>query len=63
MACVEVFGKQGIGVETPFQMLWLFVQIFKKVRDEYSHEIMNEMWASIVENLRNDGSLQQEARE
>ena len=44
VSCVEVFGKKGIGVETPFQMLWLFVQIFKKVRDEYNHEIMNEMW-------------------
>ena len=63
VASVEVFGKQGIGVETPFQMLWLFVQLFKKVRDEYSHDIMNEMWATIVDSLRNDGSLQQESRE
>ena len=31
VACVETFGKQGIGSRTPFQLLWLFVQILKTV--------------------------------
>ena len=31
IACIETFGKQGIGCHTPFQLLWLFVQILKTV--------------------------------
>ena len=35
VACVDTWGRQGIGHRTPFQMVWLFVTMLKKVREEY----------------------------
>ena len=32
VACVDTWGKQGIGHRTPFQMIWLFVKLLKTVR-------------------------------
>ena len=36
VACVDTWGRQGIGHRTPFQMVWLFVTLLKKVRKEYA---------------------------
>ena len=54
VACVDTCGRQGIGHHTPFQMIWLFVTLLKKVRTGYGRPGLNEMWANVVNKLHND---------
>ena len=63
VASVETFGKQGIGCRTPFQLLWLFVQILKTVRKKLTKTKLNQLWGEAVEELRNNSSWQTKARE
>ena len=63
VASVETFGKQGIGCCTPFQLLWLFVQILKTVRKKLTKTKLNQLWGEAVEELRNNSSWQTKARE
>ena len=63
IACIETFGKQGIGHRTPFQMVWLFCSILKKVKTEYTRRGLNEMWARVIDKLRNDPKYQKAALE
>ncbi|KAL7530309.1 hypothetical protein ACHAXR_007396 [Thalassiosira sp. AJA248-18] len=63
IACVDTFGKQGIGHRTPFQMIWLFVRILKKVKKEYGRPGLNEMWAKVIQKLRTDTRYQKVALE
>ncbi len=58
VACIESFGKQGIGHKTPFQMLWLFPTILKKVKKEMGAERLDIMWKKTVEKLRKDKKWQ-----
>ena len=34
IACIDTWGRQGIGHLTPFQMIWLFVRLLKHIRKE-----------------------------
>ena len=63
VACVETFGKQGIGCRTPFQMLWLFVQFLKTMRKKVSKKKLDELWGEAVQELRTNSSWQTQVRE
>jgi len=62
VACVDTWGKQGIGHKTPFQMLWLFVKIMKVVRGEVKREGLNHMWGKVIDKMRRDSKWQSHAR-
>jgi len=63
IACVDAWGRQGIGHRTPFQTVWLFVKLLKTVRKSVGRKGLNDMWANVVDKLRNDDTLQTMARE
>lgn len=44
IACVDTWGKQGIGHRTPFQMVWLFVKILKYVHNKFGRGGLNKAW-------------------
>lgn len=51
-ACVDTWGRQGIGHKTPFQMIWLFIRILKHVRKDLSRKYLDKVWAATVKYLR-----------
>lgn len=55
IACIDTWGKQGIGHLTPFQMIWLFVRILKHVRKELVDcSLLDEAWGSTIQYLRDE---------
>lgn len=62
-ACIDTWGRQGIGHKTPFQMVWLFVRILKHIRKDMGRKNVDEAWAATVESLRKDPSWQLTASE
>jgi hypothetical protein len=62
-ACIDTWGRQGIGHKTPFQMVWLFVRILKHIRRDMGRKNVDEAWAATVESLRKDPSWQLTASE
>ena len=62
VACVDAWGRQGIGHKTPFQMIWLFVKIIKTIRKDVGRKGLSEMWGSVIEKMRNDRLWQSVAR-
>ena len=54
IACVDSWGRQGIGHRTPFQMIWLFIKITKSIRKEVGRKGLNEMWARVTHQVRTD---------
>ena len=58
IACVDTWGKQGIGHRTPFQMIWLFVKILKYARKKYRRSGLNQAWSRTIDMLRNKCSWQ-----
>jgi hypothetical protein len=52
VACVETWGKQGIGHRTPYQMYWLWNKIFKLSREQMGRQGVNEAWHTTIDNLR-----------
>ena len=62
VACVDAWGRQGIGHKTPFQMIWLFVKIIKTVRKDVGRKGLSEMWGSVIEKMRNNRLWQSVAR-
>jgi len=61
-ACETTFGKQGIGHCTPWQMLYLFALLFKRIRQEGGSKLLEEYWGIALNHLLNDGDWQEEAR-
>ena len=58
IACIETWGKQGIGHRTPFQMIWLFVKILKYVRKKFGRAGLNRTWSRTIDYLRNNSRWQ-----
>ena len=54
IACTESFGKQGIGVRSPYQMVWLFPNILKKIIKDHGRNVLNNMWAGAIDKLLTD---------
>ena len=54
VACVDCWGRQGIGHRSPFQMIYLFVKIIKTVRKEYTRPGLERMWNAVIEKMRTD---------
>jgi len=58
VACIDMFGKQGIGHQTPFQMIYLFAKILKTVRILFGCEGLNQAWGKTIQYLRDHASWQ-----
>ena len=58
VACVETWGKQGIGHRTPYQMYWLWNKIFKLSRENLGRDGVNEAWYTTINNLRGSRNWQ-----
>jgi hypothetical protein len=59
IACIDTWGKQGIGHLTPFQMIWLFVRILKHIRkDLVDRSLLDEAWGMTIQYLRDNQSWQ-----
>ena len=63
VACVDMWGRQGIGHKTPFQMIYLFTLILKQVKKEMSRSRLNEIWAKVTHKLRSDPKWQAMAKD
>ena len=61
IACVDALGKQGVGHRTPWQMLWLFCSILKKIKKDEGTDMLNQMWAMVVDKLIHDEKWQTDA--
>ena len=54
IACTDSWGRQGIGHNTIYQMLYLQHRIHKLIRQDYSRPIYSDAYAQTVDMLRND---------
>eukprot|EP00984_Skeletonema_dohrnii_P034508 scaffold33580_cov171-Skeletonema_dohrnii-CCMP3373.AAC.1 len=57
----DVLGKQGIGQKTPFQLLFVFNQLWKRIREEYGGDFLNEIWQITFNELINNDRWKDEA--
>ena len=57
----DVLGKQGIGQKTPFQLLFVFNQLWKRIREEYGGNFLSEIWQLTNHELLNNESWKEEA--
>ena len=55
-ACIAVFGKQGIGHRTCWQLLYLWTLLRKRVKLESDVKHLNQMWAEVVKKVRDTNS-------
>ena len=62
VACTDTWGRQGIGHNTIFQMLYLRSRIHKLIGKDYTHELYSKAWSMIVSQLRDDEAWQTIAR-
>ena len=62
VACIDTWGRQGIGHLTPFQMIWLFVRVLKHIRKELGdRSLLDEAWGMTIQSLRVKHSWQETA--
>jgi hypothetical protein len=54
IACTDSWGRQGIGHNTVYQMLYLQHRIHKLIRQDYTRPIYSDAYAQTVDMLRND---------
>lgn len=64
----DTFGLQGRGRRTPFQLLFVFNQLWKVIKEEgggksKGTKYLDEMYAQSVNKLQNDSEWQKEAKE
>ena len=52
VACIDTWGKQGIGHRTPFQMVWLFVKLMKHVKGTFGRKNLYQAWGQTIDFLR-----------
>ena len=57
----DVLRKQGIGQKTPFQLLFVFNQLWKRIREEYGGNFLSEIWQLTNHELLNNESWKEEA--
>uniref|UniRef100_A0A7S2PCR3 Uncharacterized protein n=1 Tax=Skeletonema marinoi TaxID=267567 RepID=A0A7S2PCR3_9STRA len=55
-ACVAVFGKQGIGYRTCWQLLYLWSLLRKRAKLDSDVKHLNEMWVEVVKKVRDANS-------
>ena len=55
-SCVRVFGGQGIGFRTLWQMLYVWRQLMKRAKSENNGKVLDEMYKCVVEKLRTEGN-------
>ena len=58
IACTESWGRQGIGHNTIYQMLYLESRIHKLIRQDYSRPLYSDAYAQTVNFLRTDAEWQ-----
>lgn len=66
LAGQETFGEQGINQRTPFQLLFVFNQLWKAIKEEGGggsggKAYLDEIYSIVTNNILNDGEWQQEA--
>lgn len=66
LAGQETFGEQGINQRTPFQLLFVFNQLWKAIKEEGGggsggKAYLDEIYSIVTHQILNDGDWQQEA--
>ena len=59
----DVFGKQGLGHYTPYQLLYVLSTLMKHSIKSYGQENVDIMWSSTITKLRMDSAWEKEAKE
>ena len=63
----DTFGQQGMNKRTPYQLLYVFNQLWKAIKEEGGNKLdgkkyLDEIYSIVVDKLLNDESWQNEAK-
>ncbi len=61
-SCEDILGKQGIGHDSPFQMLFLFPLIIKKVTEDGGRDTFTDYWGKSIKKLLTDKAWTEDAK-
>ena len=53
-ACIQTMGDQGLGVRTPWQLLYVFSSLMKKLKEVGGIQFVDNLWAMVQHELQNN---------